>query len=106
MSSDAHSWQDLCKARKRVQNESIPRDWLIDLPPNDVRDVRDVPRTCGLLSPRELEITETTDTDLLLLNLRTAVWSSVEVTVAFYKRAIVAQQLVIIPPRITLTDPR
>ncbi|TFY53149.1 hypothetical protein EVJ58_g9615 [Rhodofomes roseus] len=88
------SWQDLCNARKRAQVAALPKHWLIDLPPDDVRDVRAVPRhLAALLSPRELDITDTTDVDRLLLNLRTAVWSAVEVTTAFYKRAVVAQQL-------------
>ncbi|KZT68822.1 amidase [Daedalea quercina L-15889] len=89
----SQSWQDRCKARKRAQVDTLPKHWLIDLPSDDQRDVRDIPRTCGLLTLRELEITETTDVDCLLLNLRTAIWSSVEVTTAFYKRAIIAQQL-------------
>ena len=56
--------------------------------------VLDVPATCGLLTPRELKITETTNVDTILQNLRTTEWSSVEVTTAFYKRAIIAHQLV------------
>ncbi|KAI0727609.1 general amidase [Fomitopsis betulina] len=87
------SWQDLCKARKRAQIASIPKDWIIEVPVDDQRDVRDVPRASGLLTPRELEITDTLDVDILLLNLRTGVWSAVEVTTAFYKRAVVAHQL-------------
>jgi len=54
----------------------------------------DVPRECGLLTPREMEITETVDVELMLRKLSSAEWSSVEVTTAFYKRAIIAQQLV------------
>lgn len=54
----------------------------------------DVPISCGLLSPREVEITETTDVGILLEKLASAEWSSVEVTTAFYKRAIIAHQLV------------
>ena len=95
MSSEPETWQDRCKARKRAQIASIPKDWLIELPTDEQRDVRDVPRACGLLTPRELEITDTLDVDLLLLNLRTGVWSAVEVTTAFYKRAVVAHQLVL-----------
>ncbi|PCH33164.1 general amidase [Wolfiporia cocos MD-104 SS10] len=86
-------WQDRCAARKRAQLDAVPRDWLIDTPLNTQRNVLDVPRACGLLTPREIEITDTIDIDRLLLNLRTAQWSAVEVTTAFYKRAIIAQQL-------------
>lgn len=97
MSTHPETWQDRCKTRKRLQIASIPKDWLIELPTDDQRDVRDVPRTCGLLTPRELEITDTFDVDILLLNLRTGVWSAVEATTAFYKRAVVAHQLVLVP---------
>lgn len=87
-------WQDLCAARKKKQHDSIPPEWLIQLPPDDQLNVMNVPSKCGLLTPRELEITETVDIDIILRKLSTAEWSSVEVTTAFLKRAIVAQQLV------------
>ncbi|KAI9065795.1 general amidase [Trametes sanguinea] len=87
------NWQALCAARKQRQLEQIPKEWTITPPPDSQRNVLDVPRTCGLLTPRELEITDTVDVDVLLDKLRTGQWSSVEVTTAFYKRAIIAQQL-------------
>ncbi|KAH9891213.1 general amidase [Cubamyces lactineus] len=86
-------WKALCAARKQRQLEQIPKEWTISLPPDDQRNVLDIPSTCGLLTPRELEITDTVNVDILLDKLRTAQWSSVEVTTAFYKRAIIAQQL-------------
>ena len=87
-------WQTRCAERKAKQLASIPKEWLITLPPEDQRNVLDVPKTCGLLTAREWQITETTDVDVLLSKLATRVWSSVEVTLAFYKRAVIAQQLV------------
>ncbi len=88
------SWQDLCTARKQRQTDSIPQEWFIQVPPEEQRNVLDVPRTCGLLTARELEITDTDNVQTILDKLRTAVWSSVEVTTAFYKRAVIAHQLV------------
>ena len=90
----AQDWQKRCAERKAKQLASIPKEWLIALPPNEQRNVQDVPRTCGLLSARELEITETLDVEVLLSKLATGTWSSEEVTLAFYKRAVIAQQLV------------
>ncbi|CDO71743.1 hypothetical protein BN946_scf184920.g27 [Trametes cinnabarina] len=87
-------WKALCAARKQRQLEQIPKEWTITPPPDTQRNVLDVPRTCGLLTARELEITDTVNVDILLDKLRTGQWSSVEVTTAFYKRAIIAQQLV------------
>ncbi|KAJ7175978.1 general amidase [Mycena filopes] len=86
-------WQERCAQRKRAQTQSIPPDWLIEALPKSQLNVMDVPRQCGLLSALELEITETVDVQILLDKLRAAEWSSVQVTTAFYKRAIIAQQL-------------
>ena len=94
MSSRPH-WKDVCRLKRQSQRDSIPHQWLLPEPPLSMNcSVLDVPETCGLLTSRELEITETTDVDIILENLRTMEWSSVEVTTAFYKRAIIAHQLV------------
>jgi amidase len=93
MSSDA-KWKALVADKQRRQQESIPAAWRIDAPGPEVLNVMDVPQSCGLLSALELEITEITDVDVLLERLAAGTWSSVQVTTAFYKRAIVAQQIV------------
>ncbi|KAF8495226.1 general amidase [Russula emetica] len=87
------TWQELVAEKKRRQTASIPKEWLITLPADDVLDVTDVPSNCGLLSARELEITAVSEVAVLLDKLATGEWSSVEVTTAFSKRAIVAHQL-------------
>lgn len=92
MASDNTHWKSLCLARKQKQFLSIPKQWLI--PDNNCINVLQVPYTCGMLSPKEIEITDTTDLNLLLTKLSTAEWSSLQVTTAFYKRAIIAHQLV------------
>lgn len=88
------NWQALAADKKRRQQDLIPKEWLIVTPADDVLDITAVPNECGLLSDKEIEITETQDVDVLLQKLATAEWSSLEVTTAFYKRAIIAQQLV------------
>ena len=94
MSSRSH-WKDVCQQKRQSQQDAIPREWLLpELPPSMYSSVLDVPANCGLLSARELTITETTDVHNILENLRTMEWSAVEVTTAFYKRAIIAHQLV------------
>jgi hypothetical protein len=87
-------WKERVADKRRRQQEAIPSDWRISAPGSDVLNVTAVPDTCGLLSERELEITNTTDVPVLLEKLASGTWSSVDVTTAFYKRAIVAQQLV------------
>ncbi|KAJ7259576.1 general amidase [Mycena haematopus] len=86
-------WEARCAARKRAQMELIPPEWTIEPLPKDQLNVMDVPRQCGLLDSLELEITETVDVQIILDKLSRAEWSSVQVTTAFYKRAIIAQQL-------------
>lgn len=88
------TWQELAEEKKRRQTASIPKEWLITQPADDVLDVTNVPTSCGLLSARELEITEVSEVAILLDKLATREWSSVEVTTAFGKRAILAHQLV------------
>ncbi|CCM06222.1 uncharacterized protein FIBRA_08468 [Fibroporia radiculosa] len=92
--SQGANWQELVADKQRRQKASIPQDWLVAVPPAAVLDVTAFPEQCGLLSERELQITNTVDVGVLLQKLAAAEWSSVEVTTAFYKRAIVAQQLV------------
>ena len=88
------SWADLAIDKKRRQQEAIPGEWLIAPPPETTLNVTGFPETCGLLTPQELAITNV-DVDILLKKLASGEWFAVDVTTAFYKRAIVAQQLVI-----------
>ncbi|KAG6873891.1 hypothetical protein C0995_009670 [Termitomyces sp. Mi166 len=87
-------WQDLAASKKSRQQASIPKDWILtNLPPSSELDVLTFPETCGLLTPQEVEITNT-HVDVLLKKLASAEWTSVAVMTAFGKRAIVAHQLV------------
>ena len=92
--SSKKRWQDIARERKLKQEESIPKEWRIQLPPPDVQNVIDIPRTCGLLNAQELEITEETNVDVILRHIESAKWTSLAVTTAFLKRAIIAHQLV------------
>ncbi|KDR80683.1 hypothetical protein GALMADRAFT_60825 [Galerina marginata CBS 339.88] len=88
------NWKTVCHQKLKRQHESIPREWLIPVPSLRERpNVMDIPATCGLLTARELMITETTDVGVILEKLGAAEWTSVETTTAFYKRAIIAHQL-------------
>ena len=94
MSSDTKPWQQMCAERKQKQLDSIPKEWIVFVPTDPKQSVVAFPAKCGLLTYLEIEITETVDIDVLLGKLATGMWSSVQVTTAFYKRAIIAQQLV------------
>ncbi|WVQ79332.1 hypothetical protein IAT38_001429 [Cryptococcus sp. DSM 104549] len=84
------SWEEISKAKIAARDALIPKAWLI--PPTDARNVIDVPKTCGVLTPAELEITET-EAPVLVEKMLKGELKSEEVTVAFCKRAAVAQQL-------------
>lgn len=87
-------WKDQVADKRARQKAAIPKEWLITPVPEDKLNVIDVPETCGLLTQRELDITRSSDVVVLLDKLANAEWSAVEVTVAFYKRATIAHQLV------------
>ncbi|KAG5636312.1 hypothetical protein H0H81_008426 [Sphagnurus paluster] len=87
------NWQELAEDKKARQEASIPKQWLLaNLPAEEQLNVTTFPETSGLLSSREIEITNA-EVDALLLKLSTAEWSAVEVVTAFGKRAIIAHQL-------------
>ena len=89
------TWQELAADKKERQKAAIPTEWLIPPVPEEQTNVMDVPRTCGLLTEKELEITGVSDVSILLDKLAKAEWSALEVTTAFCKRAIIAHQLVL-----------
>ncbi|KAF8898954.1 general amidase [Infundibulicybe gibba] len=89
----SQDWRKLVEEKHSRQQATIPKDWLLKHPlPKGQLDVTKFPDTCGILSSREVEITNT-DVDVLLKNLAIGSWSAVEVTNAFSKRAIVHTSL-------------
>lgn len=87
-------WKETVIQKRKEQAGAIPKDWILkDLPSKDTLTVIDFPEQCGLLTSKDVEITNT-GVDLLLEKLAAGAWSAVEVTTAFSKRAIIAHQLV------------
>ncbi|THV07614.1 general amidase [Dendrothele bispora CBS 962.96] len=87
------NWTIIAAGKKAKQQASIPKKWLLsNLPPQSTLNVSEFPDGCGLLTDEELQIIRA-DTDILLSKLAQGEWSSLNVTTAFYKRAIIAQQL-------------
>ena len=73
----------------------IPQDYIV---PRHViekpsRDVTGIPRSCGLLSPEEISITEDYDAVDLAKAIAQRKYSSVAVATAFSKRAIICHQI-------------
>ncbi|RMZ75588.1 hypothetical protein DV737_g5205, partial [Chaetothyriales sp. CBS 132003] len=89
---------DFEKLRESIVNElydAIPKHlWL----PSSViesapLDVTDIPRSCGLLTDQELDITENYDATSLAAAIADKKFTSVAVATAFAKRAAIAHQL-------------
>ena len=87
-------WSELAAAKRAQLSNSIPQEWVLrNLPPKETLTVIDFPEKSGLLTEREIEITRS-EVSALLDKLTKGVWSAVEVTTAFAKRAVIAHQLV------------
>ncbi|GKZ44298.1 hypothetical protein AbraIFM66951_006187 [Aspergillus brasiliensis] len=89
------SWElQAQKARDNLQG-SIPKQWLLPahkLPSADLKNVEDFPRKSGLLSARELSITDMSAATLVQ-NMGTGKFTAEEVVVAFLKRSVLGHQL-------------
>lgn len=85
-------WQDVAKRRGKEIKSGIPQEYL--LPETSfTQNCINLPEKSGLLSRRELELTNLTATELLKL-IHDETYSAVEVTTAFCKRAAIAHQAV------------
>lgn len=96
MGSDTEGWEVKAAKGKKIQQNSIQKQWLLPedkLPPKHRLNVLDVPKESGLLSSTELSITESSATELVKA-MAAGKWTAEEVTIAFLKRATIAQQLV------------
>ena len=81
-------WHSIRDRKLADRASHIPKEWLIpseNLPSHDVLDVTDIPRTCGVLTPREVHITESYDARGLRDALINRSFTAVEVTTAFCK---------------------
>jgi hypothetical protein len=88
-------WQSISKRKKKQQASRIPKEWL--LPANTAsnsNNVLDIPRKCGLLSEKELNITEAYDATDLVQKLGRGELKSVDVVTAFCKVCPLSDQTV------------
>lgn len=91
-------WKQLALSKRVATFNKIPKNWLLPIEQasqyseTNPISVLDVPRSCSILTEKELDITENHDaTDLVALMAKGEL-SSVEVTTAFCKRASIAHQ--------------
>lgn len=93
-------WQALAAAKRQSNAEKIPKEWLLPSALTDTftatstQNVLGIPRSSGILTEKELELTENYDATALVELMVSGKVKSVEVTTAFCKRAAIAQQCV------------
>jgi amidase len=87
-------WKAIAKQKQEERHSRIPSAWLLPSPPPpSTLDVRSIPRTSGILTSHELSITENYDATSLADAIRSHKFTAEEVTIAFCKRAAIAQQV-------------
>lgn len=92
------NWQQKATAKQAEAAAKILAEWrlsaeILQQVSENEQSVLDIPKACGLLTPKELAITENYDATALRDKLAAGEVSSVDVTTAFCKRAAIAQQL-------------
>lgn len=86
-------WQEIAQIAQEVRDKSIAQvqPTVPEVPEDLPLNVTSIPKQ--LLTPREIEITETTP-EILVQKLASGEWTCVEVTNSFLRRAGLAQKLV------------
>jgi len=85
---------DISRAKCEQRDRLIRDEWKISKKLSLGNNVLQVPKTCGILTEREINITEDNDAVNIVERIRQQEYTAEEVTVAFCKRAAIAQQLV------------
>jgi amidase len=86
------AWEKIAEDKKNRIAASIPPAWRIESLPTE-NSVMGYPKTSGIMSAEELDITESSAADLVA-KIAAGKLTSVAVTTAFCKRAALAHQLV------------
>ena len=88
------SWEEVSKKAQADLLNSLPTKWRISTETlASVTDVSQIPKTCGILSQRQIQITELTATELAK-RIACRKLKAVEVLEAFAARAAISHQLV------------
>ncbi|KAF2151556.1 amidase [Myriangium duriaei CBS 260.36] len=88
------NYLSIAQAKQEQRSLRIPREWRLDSSLIKGRSPLDVPKSSGLFTDRELEITTTYDAVDLVSLMAKGAFTAEEVTIAFCKRAAIAQQVV------------
>lgn len=95
MTGHGKDYRSIAAEKQRQRQDKIPKEWLIDTQTHaGDTNLLQVPATCGVLDEIERRITSDYDATALLEKIKGGIWTAEQVTVAFCKRAAIAQQLV------------
>jgi amidase len=86
------AWRATARERRKTQAELVPPEWRLKSIPDFTSSIP-VIESSGILTPLELEITNTTNASTLSIKIQSRTWTSEQITTAFCKRAAIAQQL-------------
>jgi len=89
-------WREVAAAKRADLLSSIPHNWIIPreiLPADSVLDVTVFRKTSGMLTAKEIQITDAGAVDIVE-KISKRLWSAEEVALAFCKAAAIAHQLV------------
>lgn len=102
--STSFDWRTAIERKRQERIDRTPKEWILEEqylaslncgPTKSTNILQlDVPRKSGILTEKEVEITESYTAVELVEKLREGSFTAVEVTTAFCKRAAIAQQLV------------
>jgi amidase len=96
----ADNYKEIATAKQAEAYEKIPEEWRLSadviqkISPTSKINVMDIPSSCRILSSTDLKITENYTATALAKEIASGVFTAVQVTKAFCKRAAIAQQLV------------
>ncbi|KAL6720506.1 hypothetical protein ACLMJK_002430 [Lecanora helva] len=97
MSQKSHTeWQEIRDRKLADVAARISSEWQIPssaLPSTSVSNVTSIPTTCGILTSKEIRITEAHSGRSLLAALRNRELTALEITTAFCKRAAITHQV-------------
>lgn len=90
---ESRPWQKIAAENRHQIYSALPPSYLVDKVLLQSQNAIDIPRNSGILTEKELRITESRAVDLVA-HLKIRAYSAVEVTTAFCKRAAIAHQAV------------
>lgn len=94
MISNTTDYLEIARSKREHRQRRIPKAWLLSQDQLQSSDIRNVPKHCGILDHREIHITQDCDAVDIVNGIANRSLSAKEVTIAFCKRAAIAQQLV------------